>query len=71
MNPIEQELAIRKAANQLTAFRIQYGAAMAEYQSYCIIGCPSGQDATGQKLHNLLDLMLDAESSLSTLNSET
>lgn len=70
MNPIEQELAMRKAVNRLAAYRMQYAAAMTEYQSYCIIGCPNGQDAARLKLHNLLDLMLDAESTLSTLNNE-
>lgn len=70
LNPKERELALRKSSRQLTSYGMQFAAAKNEFTAHCISGCSEGQDAARNKLHALLDLMLDSEATLTTLNNE-
>lgn len=74
LNPKERELALRKFSLQLTSYGMQFAAAKNEFTAlctaHCISGCSEGQDAARNKLHALLDLMLDSEATLTALNNE-
>lgn len=67
LNPMQQELALRQARKELASAGTLFNSARLEYSAMVILCNKEGMDAARSKIHDSLDMLLDAEATIQTL----